>query len=380
MRDVSIIGVGMSAFAKRKEDSVADIAQPAILEAMRDAGVLPRDLNAAFCGSVFSPGSSGQRILKGLGIHGLPILNVENACSSGSSALREAYIGIAAGLYDVALAFGVDKLTALGGGALPLLDEDVEAGQGVIMPAIYAMRARRHMEEFGTTREQLAAIAVKNHKNSVHNPKAQYRETYTLEQILNSRPVAEPLTLLQCCPTGDGAAAAILCASDLAHKFKGDPVRIRASVLRSGTFTDKFRDMTVSELTVDTAARAYEMAGLGPKDVNVLEVHDAFTIGELMYYEALGLCAHGEGGRVVDEGLAEIGGRFPVNPSGGLLSKGHPVGATGVAQIYEIVNQLRGRCEQRQVDDARIGLTHCTGGGSAGFDHVACTIHILEKA
>ncbi|MGE3143307.1 MAG: thiolase family protein [Hyphomonadaceae bacterium] len=380
MRDVSIIGVGMSRFGKQPEASLDDIAHPAILEAMRDAGVAPRDIEAAYCGSVFARGNPCQRILKGLGVFGVPMLNVDNACSSGSSALRDAYIAIGAGLCDVALAFGVDKLTALGGGALPVLDGDVEGSQGVIMPAIYAMRARRHMEEFGTTRRQLAQIAVKNHRNSAHNPKAQYRDLYTLDQVLNSRPVADPLTLLQCCPTGDGAAAAVLVASECAGRFEsGAPIRIRASALRSGEFTDKFRDMTKSHLTIDTARIAYEAAGLGPEDVDLLEVHDAFTIGELMYYEALGLVAHGEGGRVVDEGLAEIGGRFPVNPSGGLLSKGHPVGATGVAQIYEVVNQLRGRCGPRQVENARIGLTHCTGGGAAGFDHVACTIHILER-
>lgn len=310
---------------------------------------------------------------------GIPILNVENACSSGSSALREAYIAVAAGVHEVVLVLGVEKLTALGGGALPLNVDDIEASHGLVMPAVYAMRAQRHMQEYGTTIEQLAKIAVKNHHNSVHNPKAQYRREYSLEEINSSRPIAEPLTLLHCCAASDGAAAVVVASRAYARKLGGQAVRIRASVLRGGSFTNSGRDMSKSDLTIRTAASAYEAAGLGPGDLDVLEVHDAFTIGELMYYEALGLCPLGEGGRVVDEGLAEIGGRFPVNPSGGLLSKGHPIGATGIAQVVEICNQLRGRCGPRQVENARIGLTHCTGGGVAGFDHVACTIHILER-
>lgn len=377
-REVSIIGTGLSAFGKHPALGIGDLAHPAIRAAMQDAGVAPSDIQAAFCGSVLSRGGPGQRILKGIGISGIPVVNVENACSSGSSAVREAYLAIREGIYDVALVFGVEKLTVLGGGPLPLDTEDVEAVQGAIMPAIYAMRAQRHMLEFGTTAEQLAAIAVKNHRHGALNPKAQFQNLVTVEEVLTSRPVAEPLTLLQCCPTGDGAAAVVLVASEVAHRFSGKPARIRASVLRSGSFQGGFRDMTESDLTIATAAEAYGAAGLGPDDLDVLEVHDAFTIGELMYYEALGLCEKGEGGRFVESGASAIGGRTPVNPSGGLLAKGHPMGATGVAQIVEIVDQLRDRCGQRQVEGARIGLSHCTGGGTAGFDHVACSIHILE--
>ena len=378
LRAVSVIGVGMSQFAKQPEISIADLTQAPILDALDDAGVAPDQVQAAYCGSVFGGSSLGQKVLKGVGMTGIPILNLENACSSGSSAFREAWLGVASGMYDVALAFGTEKLTALGGGAFPLQD-DIEADQGVLMPAIYAMRARRHMVEYGTTIEQLAKIAVKNHHNSVHNPHAQYRREYTMEEVLNSRMIADPLTLLHCCPSGDGAAAVVVTATELAPRFRGKPVKVRASVLQSGLFKNDYRDMTKSDLSYRAAAAAYEMAGLGPDDIDVAEVHDAFTIGELMYYEALGFCAPGDGGRLIDDGATEIGGRIPVNASGGLLSKGHPVGATGVAQIFEIVNQLRGNCGPRQVEGARIGLTHCTGGGVAGFDHIACTIHIFEQ-
>jgi acetyl-CoA acetyltransferase len=378
LREVSVIGAGMSRFGKQPEISIADLAQAPLLDALDDAGVACKQVQAAYCGSVFGGSCLGQKVLKGIGISTIPILNVENACSSGSSAFREAWLAIASGMVDVALAFGVDKLTALGGGAYPLSD-DIEADQGVLMPAVYAMRARRHMMEYGTTIEQLAKIAVKNHHNSVHNPHAQYRREYTLEEVLNSRMIADPLSILHCCPSGDGAAAVVLAATEVARGFSGKPVKVRASVLQSGLFKNDFRDMTKSDLSYRSAAAAYEMAGLGPEDIDVAEVHDAFTIGELMYYEALGFCAPGEGGRLIDEGATEITGRIPVNPSGGLLSKGHPVGATGVAQIVEIVSQLRGNCGARQVSDARIGLTHCTGGGVAGFDHIACTIHVFEQ-
>ena len=379
LREVALLGVGMTPFGRHAHIPFESLAHPAILEAMADAGVVRTDVQAAYCGSVFSGGSAGQRALKGLGMTGLPIVNVENACSSGSTAVREAWLAVASGVYDVVLVVGLDKLSSLGGGSLPLNQEDVEAAQGVTMPAVYAMRARRHMAEFGTTLEQLAKVAVKNHRHSVHNPMAQYRRTYSLEEVMNARPVADPLTLLHCCPTGDGAAAVVVAAMDAAPRFAGTPVRIRASVLQSGRFENGFRHMAKSDLTQRCAAAAYEMAGLGAGDMQVAEVHDAFTIAEIMYYEALGFCALGEGGRLLDDGGTEIGGRIPVNPSGGLLSKGHPLGATGVAQMVEIANQLRGRCGPRQVDGARIGLTHCTGGGLAGFDHVACTVHIFER-
>jgi acetyl-CoA acetyltransferase len=380
MREVSVIGTGMIPFGKYPTTPFAELPRPAIMQAVRDSGVNVVEIQAAYCGTLYGGQAAGQRVLAGLGMTGIPIVNVENACSSGSTAIREAYIAIGAGLYDVAIAFGVDQLSTLGGGTIPLGFPDVEVQDGVIMPAVYAMRAQRHIADHGTSLRQLAGVAVKNRGHARHNANAQFRDPITVDQVLASRPIADPLTLLQCCPTGDGAAAVVLAAADVAERYPGEPVRILAASLQSGTHTEHPRDMSVSELTVRTADQAYAGAGLGPQDLDVIELHDAFTISELMYYEALGLCQAGDAGSLLDSGATALGGRHPVNPSGGLLSKGHPVGATGAAQVVEVVNQLRGRCGHRQVNDARIGLAHATGGGVAGFDHIACTIHVLRRA
>lgn len=377
MRDVAVIGVGMIPFGKYRDKTLAEIAWPAVKAAMEDAGVQRKDVQAAYCGTALGGMMSGQRVLKPLGMTGLPIINVENACSSSSSAFREAWIGVGAGICDVALVIGVEKLTKFVGGTFPLEDEDWEVSHGLVMPALYAMRARRYMYEYGLTPEQLAAVTVKSRRHAVHNPDAQYRGEITVEEVMNARPIAEPFTLLHCCPSGDGASAAVICAADIAPRFQSKPIRVLASEVNSGRYMIGFRDMTTPEITVRGAKDAYEMAGVGPEDLDVLEVHDAFSIAELLYYEALGLCGRGEAARLLADGETSIGGRVPVNPSGGLLSKGHPVGATGVAQIVEVVRQLRGECGARQVEGAKVGLTHCTGGGISGFDHGACSIHIF---
>jgi benzoylsuccinyl-CoA thiolase BbsB subunit len=310
---------------------------------------------------------------------GMPILNFENACSSGSTALREGWLGIASGLYDRVIAVGSEKLTALGGGTLPLAKEDLEVSGGMVMPALYAMRARRYMADFGASKEDLAKVVVKSRENASLNPYAQFTQPTTVEEVLNSRMIADPITLFQCCPTGDGAGAAVLCSMDQARKYTNHPIRIKASVLVSGKYEPGFRDMTIPEITVRASKMAYEMAAIGPEDIDVAEVHDAFSIAELLYYEALGFCGRGEAKKLINEGTTQIGGRIPVNPSGGLISKGHPVGATGLAQVAEIVWQLRGQAGGRQVKDAKVGITHCTGGGIFGLDHGACSIHILTR-
>lgn len=379
MREVSVIGAGMIRFGKFPEKTLADLARPAVLEALADAGTERKMIEAAYCGTAMGGMLSGQRILKTLGMTGIPIFNSENACSSSSTAFREAWVGIASGIYDTALVIGVEKLTKFGGGTLPLEEEDWEISHGMTMPALYAMRARRYMYEYELTLEQLASVAVKAKKHAALNPYAQYQKTVTLEEVINSRLVADPLTLYQCCPIGDGAAALVLSASSIAKRFTSSPVRVLASELTSGKYITGFRDMTTPEITVRGAKEAYEMAGLGPSDIDVAEVHDAFTIAELMYYEALGFCERGEAIRLLENGSTSIGGKIPVNPSGGLLSKGHPVGATGAAQIVEIVWQLRGLCGERQVKGARVGLTHATGGGISGLDHGACAIHIFSN-
>lgn len=375
MRDVFVRGVGMSGFRKQPDQGPEDLTWCAVTEALEDGGIRRSALESAFVGNVYLGMGAGQRVLKGVGISGIPIMNVENACSSGSTAFHLAWLAVAAGQHDNALALGVEQLSVLGGGGIPLSTEDPEIASGLTMPGLYAMRARRHMEEFGTTVEQLAKISVKNHRNGSSNPKAQYQRAITLADVLSSRPIADPLKLYDCCPTGDGAAAAVVTAL----KPDGPCIRVRASVVLSGSWRNDARDMTTSELSMRAARLAYEQAAVGPDDIDVAEVHDAFTIGELMYYEALGFCEIGAGGALVDDGATEISGRIPVNASGGLLSKGHPLGATGIAQIVEIADQLRGRSGARQVGGARVGLTHCTGGGVAGFDHIACSIHVLER-
>jgi benzoylsuccinyl-CoA thiolase BbsB subunit len=249
----------------------------------------------------------------------------------------------------------------------------------MVMPALYAMRARRYMSDFNGTKEHLAKVVVKSRKNAAMNPLAQFTKATTVEEVLNSRVVADPITLFQCCPTGDGAGAAVICSLEKARKYTSHPILIKASILVSGKFEPGFRDMTTPEITVRASRLAYEKAGLGPKDIDVVEVHDAFSIAELLYYEALGFCGRGEAVKLIDEGATEINGRIPVNPSGGLISKGHPVGATGLAQLAEIIWQLRGQAGQRQVRNARVGMTHCTGGGIYGLDHGACSIHILAS-
>jgi benzoylsuccinyl-CoA thiolase BbsB subunit len=369
----------MVPFGKFPDKTVADIAWPAAKQAITDAGVAKKEIEAAWCGTALGGMMAGQRVLKQLGITGLPIVNIENACSSSSSAFREAWIAVAAGVYDVALVIGVEKLTKFGGGTLPLEKEDWEVAHGLVMPALYAMRARRYMHEYGLTADQLAAVSVKARKHGALNPVAQMRKEVTVAEVNAARPVAEPFTLYHCCPSGDGAAAVVIASAERARRYGGTPIRVAGSELNSGRYMTGFRDMTTPEITVRGAKESYEKAGIGPEDVDVAEVHDAFTIAELMYYEALGFCAKGEAARLLEDGETSLGGRIPVNPSGGLLAKGHPIGATGVAQIVEIVNQLRGRCGPRQVEGAKVGLTHCTGGGVSGFDHGVCSIHLFAR-
>jgi len=379
MREVCVLGVGMSRFGKFPEKDLLELAVPAVWEAIKDSGVPAKKIQVAYCGNVMGKHCLGQRILVELGLTGIEIVNVENACSSGSTAFRGVWALIASGAYDIGLAFGAEQMSQKVEGAIQLDQEDLETGQGLIMPTLYAMKANRHMQRFGTTREQLALVSVKNHAHSCHNPRSQYQKTFTLEQVLHSAMIADPLTLYQCCPTGDGASAAILCAKDVAACYQSKPITIAASVLLSGRTNMEPSEMASSELTRRASQAAYDMAGIGPQDLDLLEVHDAFTIGEILHYENLGLCPPGEGGRLVESQQTWIGGRIPVNPSGGLLSKGHPLGATGIAQIAEIVWQLRGEAGGRQVENAKVGLAHCMGGGVGGVDGAACAIHILKR-
>lgn len=375
MKKVVVLGVGMVRFGRYPNLPVEDLGQRASWAALEDAGIEWKDINVAFCGHAFQGNTMGQRVFNRIGMSGIPSVNVENACASGSSAFIMAYQSVASGMYDIALALGLEKMSFKG-----MIDstrqDDIERPLGMgAMPTKYAMIARRYMEDFGLTREQLASISVKNHKNSVHNPYSQYQQEMAVEEVLHSRMICEPLTLYQCSPTGDGAAAAILCTSEVALRFGRDPLVKVAGCAVGSQVVVPGEPNDISEITSQTVGRAYEMWGSGPEDLDVVELHDCFTIAELCHYEGLGLCQEGEGKELLISGATEIGGKIPVNPSGGLLSRGHPVGATGLAQVAEITWQLRGQAGQRQVEKAKAGLTHTLGGGGG----MACAVTILTR-
>lgn len=379
MTDITIHGAAMTPFGRHAGTLAPALAQRAILQAVEDAGVELDDIQAVYCANVFGGMILGQLIVRDLKLKGIPVYNVENACASGATAVHLARHALLAGEYETVLVFGIEQLTALGGGTIPMQrnDEktDLYAKAGMVLPAVYAMRGTRFLHERDARREDLAAIAVKNRHHGSLNEYAQQRSETTLDEVLGSRMIADPLTLLQCCPSQvDGAAAVVLSTRRPAAR---KPVKVLASVVQSGLREQADDDILDAEITARAARLAYEQAALGPNDVNVVELHDAFTIAELLYYEALGLADRGEAVPLLRSGATRLGGRVPVNPSGGLLAKGHPLGATGVAQMVEVVWQLQGRAGRRQVEGARIGLTQCTGGGIAGVDHAASSVHLL---
>lgn len=378
--NVSIIGVGITPFGKLPHLTLDDLGFSAAREAIRDAGLSPADIQTAYSGNalasqLFGEFTIGQKILWGLGIHQIPVINVENACTSGSSAFYLACLAIESGAAEVALILGVEKMYVPVKKVLDAGANDLETKLGFIVPGSFAMRANSYIKDFGLKPEEMALVSVKNHQHGALNPNAQYRELVTVEEVLQSPMVVSPLTRLSCCPQGDGAAAVVICRSDLAKRFGNKAVQVKASVLLSGSYDNPPH---LAQWPADTRAaqKAYQQAGLGPQDLDVIELHDAFTIAEIIHYEGLGLCPLGEGGKLLKEGETWLGGRIPVNPSGGLLAKGHPVGATGVAQIVEIVQQLRGEAGARQVTKAKVGLAHCMGGDLQG-DARSVTINIL---
>ena len=375
MGEAFVAGVGMLKFGRYKDRDVTDLGGEAALQALDDAGLSMRDVEFMAAGCLMQANAMvGQRILHEIGQTGIPVVNVANACATGSTAFREAYLAVASGEADVALAVGVEqmgKAGLLGGGGGSGIRTEGVIGSG-LMPAVFGQAGMEHMRKYGTTQAQFAKVAVKNHKHAISNPLSQYQVETPLEQVLGARMVAYPNTLLMCCPSGDGAAAAVVVSPKKAREL-GAKVRVMASVLTSDPWSD--RDLTqpdVNTLTRNAAKRAYERAGIGPDDVDLVELHDCFATAELLHYENLGLCKDGEAGRMIDEGETTHGGRVPVNVSGGLLSKGHPLGATGVANIYEVVQHLQGRAGDRQVPNAKVGLAHVIGLGSA------CTINILS--
>jgi acetyl-CoA acetyltransferase len=426
MRDVYIAGVGMTAFGKFMDSSVRKLAEEATAAALRDAQASPGDIEMAFFSNATAGILTGQEMIRGqvalrnTGVLGVPIVNVENACASASSAFWLAHMAVASGQVDIALAIGSEKLThpdkmrsfaAIGtavdldnlvgarealtrtllgmgsvagpdaGSPLPVGAEVVPekkadgGGKSPFMD-VYAGMTRHYMEQSGATAEDFARIAVKNQGNGKLNPKAQYGGDITVDEVLTSRQISGPLTLLMCSPIGDGAAAIVVCSEDAARRLGAETVRVRATALVSGR-GDRTPDQPGA---VDRAvAKAYDMAGVGPEDLDVCEVHDAAAPAELMIYEELGLCGPGEGPKLLASGETALGGRVPVNPSGGLLAKGHPIGATGCAQLVELADQLRGRCGARQVDGAQVALAE-NGGGFLGTDPAAIVITVLSRS
>jgi acetyl-CoA acetyltransferase len=380
MSSVAIVGVGMSHFGKHPERTLVAMAGEAARLALKDAGIKPDQVEACFFANglasrLFGDFTIGQNVFWEVGINRVPVVNVENACTSGSTALYLAYNAVAAGQAEVALAVGAEKMYVPEFGLINSGQSELDTQLGLVAPASFALRAIRHITEFGTTPEQLAQVSVKNRRHAGHNPLAQYREPITIEEVLASPMIADPLTRLQCCPIADGAAAAVVCSSKFAKRLRR-ALHIDAVILCSGNYESP-QNLTSWETDYRACTLAYESTGIGPEELDVVEVHDAFSISEILHYEALGLCKAGEGGKLVGEGHTALGGRCPVNVSGGLLSRGHPVGATGIAQACEIVTQLRNEAGSRQVENARTGLAHCMGGDKAG-DTKSCTVAIFS--
>jgi acetyl-CoA C-acetyltransferase len=383
MREVAAIGVGITKWGELWKQSLRDIYVETALLAMEDAGV--DRIDSMYVGSMSSGLFAGQEHIAALladylGQAPIPSTRVETACASGGLALKLGYMEVASGISDVVLVSGVEKMTDVSGNEATYAlgtaaDQEYEGYHGITFPGLYALIAVAHMEKYGTTREQMAMVSVKNHKNGSKNPVAQFPFEVTVDQVLNSVMVADPLRILDCSPITDGAAAIILCPVELAKKM-GKPV---VKIIGTGHATDAIElaqrtDITWLNSTYLAAKSAYAMADKKPEDIDIVEVHDCFTIAEICVTEALGFVERGKGGEAVEQGLTAIDGKIPVNPSGGLKSKGHPVGASGVAQAVEVVKQLRGDCCDRQVPDSRIGMTQNMGGSGA-----SSVVHIFER-
>ena len=380
MTDAYVVGVDMIKFGRFPEKTVPQLGAEAALLALDDCRLSVADMQALYCGNLGqASGMVGQRLLQEIGQTGIPVVNVSNACATGATAFREAWTAVKAELHDLVLAVGVEQmgkgLLGGGGGGAGISKEGL-LGSGT-MPSVFAEAGMEHTRRHGTTFEQFAKVSVKNHHHSTMNPKAMYQIETPLETVMNAEMISYPNTKLMCSVNVDGAAAAVVASERKARELglMDRAIKVRASVLTSDPWQE--RDLVMPDVntcTRNAAAAAYEMAGVGPEDLDLVELHDCFATAEILHYENLGLCEDGAAGRLIDDGEVALGGRVPVNVSGGLLSKGHPLGATGIANIYEVSTHLRGEAGKRQVAGARIGLTHVIGLGSA------CGIHILEKA
>jgi len=384
-RRVFVVGVGMTKFEKPggRDWDYPDMAEEAIKQALEDSNVKYTEVEQVCVGYVYGDSTCGQRAVYSMGMTGVPVYNVNNNCATGSTALYMAKQFIEGGLSDCVLALGFEKMEK---GSLGAKYEDrtnpmdqhmmtmIEArgfAKAPPAPQMFGNAGREHMEKYGTKPEHFAKIALKNHKHSVNNPRSQFQDDYTLEQIMNSPKVFEPLTKLQCCPTSDGAAAAILCSQEFVekHKLQANAVEIIGMTMCTDTASTLESKSMIKLVGFDMAKKAaqdvYKQAGLGPNDVQVIELHDCFSCNELITYEALGLCPEGKAGDLIDRGDNTYGGKWVINPSGGLISKGHPLGATGLAQCAELNWQLRGLAGPRQVKGAKVGLQHNLGLGGA---------------
>ncbi len=380
MRDVAIIGASQTKFGELWEKSFRDLIVEAGIKAIEDANVEGDELGAMYVGNMSAGLFVQQEHIASLiadhsGLAPIPCARVEAACASGGLALRNGIMAVASGYHDMVISAGVEKMTDVVDPTPAIAtasDQEWEAQQGVTFPSLYAMMARRHMHEYGTTREQLAMVSVINHKNGAKNPLAQFPMEISVDAVLNSSIVADPLRLLDCSPVSDGAAAVILCPAEDAKKYTDTPIYVKASAQASGTIAlHNRKDLTTIDSTVHASRNAYKMAGLEPKNIDLVEVHDCFSINGLLAVEDLGFVEKGKGGIAIEEGMTEIDGDIPVNPSGGLKARGHPLGATGIAQAAEIVWQLRGEAGKRQVDGAQIGMTHNIGGtGGTAAVHI----------
>ena len=387
MRDVAVIGTGVTKFGELWDKSFRQLITEAGSKAILEAGVSGTEIDALYVGSMGSGRFIGQEHIGALvadcsgfsHLH-IPSTRIESACASGGLAVRQGYLSVASGINDIVVVGGIEKMTDVVGTEATntlatVADQEWEAFFGATFPGLYAMIATKHMNDYGTTREQLAQVAVKNHANGALNPNAQFKREISIDAVINAPPVSYPLGMLDCSPVSDGAATVVLCAAEKAKKYIDNPVKIIASGQASDTLAlHGRREICTFDSTVHAAKMAYKQANLKPKDIDVAELHDSFTIAEILAVEDLGFVKKGEGGKAIENKITTLDGELPVNTSGGLKAKGHPIGATGVAQIAEIVAQLQGKADKRQIKDAKIGLAHNIGGTGA-----SCVVHILEE-
>ena len=375
MRPVYVVGIGLHRYQRMSETPYVTLGLTAVREALADANIEWRSVESAYTGTAMLGMAASRPMLRYLGATGIPMAQVENASASGSTAVRQACLDVASGIADVSIAIGVDKPAPMALASAKTNIHDL-VGRRVVPFTHFALLANEYMNRYGATAEQVAAVAVKNNRNGANNPYAQRQKAVTLEEVLAGPRISGSLTRLQCCPVGEGAAAAIVASDDAIEKLRIDrsrAVRVTASISRSERIYRGEKNFD-AELTRETVAQAYEQAQISPQDLDVVELHDAFTIEELLYVEAMGLCGEGEGARMIASGDADIGGKCAISASGGLLAMGHPIGPTGAGQVVEITRQLRGEAGIRQQPNARIGLAHMVGIGAV------CVVHVLQKA